>query len=107
MLINRPPAPVETYNDLDAEVVNFFACLRDGGEELVRLISLTPFSRAELVNALAPRPDLPPMERARRFFAAGAPDPDRAGANQFRRALGALCPDLARGYGRRGLTMAG
>src|SRR5713101_3717156 len=27
VLINRPPAPVETYNDLDGEVVNFFECL--------------------------------------------------------------------------------
>lgn len=53
VLINRPPAAVETYNDLDGEVVNFFECLRDHGKELVRLISLTPFSRAELVRAFA------------------------------------------------------
>ena len=26
MLLNREPSPVETYNDLDGEVVNFFAC---------------------------------------------------------------------------------
>jgi len=45
VLINRPPAPVETYNDLDSEVMNFFCCLRDSGEELMRLIGLTPFSR--------------------------------------------------------------
>jgi DNA adenine methylase len=49
-------------------VVNFFACLRDEGEELVRLISLTPFSRAELVKALAPASGLSSLERARRFF---------------------------------------
>jgi hypothetical protein len=42
VLINRPPAAVETYNDLDSEVVNFFECLRDHGDELIRLISLTP-----------------------------------------------------------------
>jgi DNA adenine methylase len=68
VLINRPPAPVETYNDLDGEVVNFFRCLRDECEELVRLISLTPFSRAELVRALTPAPGLSNIERARRFF---------------------------------------
>ena len=45
VLINRPPAQVETYNDLDGEVVNFFQCLRDHGDDLVRLIGLTPFSR--------------------------------------------------------------
>src|SRR5712692_5179277 len=42
VLINRPPAPVETYNDLDGEVVNFFKCLRDKGDTLIRAISLTP-----------------------------------------------------------------
>jgi len=34
VLINRPPAPLETYNDLDSEVANFFECLRDRGDEL-------------------------------------------------------------------------
>jgi DNA adenine methylase len=68
VLINRPPAPVETYNDLDSEAANFFACLREHGEDLIRSISLTPFSRAELVRALRPEAGLAPIERARRFF---------------------------------------
>ncbi len=68
VLINRSPAAVETYNDLDSELVNFFECLRDRGEQLIRLISLTPFSRAELVKALAPATGLTNLERARRFF---------------------------------------
>jgi DNA adenine methylase len=68
VLINRPPAPVETYNDLDSEVVNFFQCLRDHGDQLIPLISLTPFSREELVKACRPEQNLPAIERARRFF---------------------------------------
>jgi DNA adenine methylase len=68
VLINRPPAPVETYNDLDGEVVNFFECLRDHGDKLIRAISLTPFSRQELVKALTPESGLSDLERARRFF---------------------------------------
>jgi DNA adenine methylase len=68
VLINRPPAPTETYNDLDSEVVNFFECLRDDADALIRAISLTPFSRAELVRALTPKNDLSSLERARRFF---------------------------------------
>lgn len=68
VLINREPAPVETYNDMDGELVNFFACLREHGDELIRLISLTPFSREELVRALERDARLPAMERARRFF---------------------------------------
>ena len=68
VLINRPPAPVETYNDLDSEVVNFFGCLRDHGDELIRLIGLTPFSREELLKACYPESDLSAIERGRRFF---------------------------------------
>src|SRR5436309_7895208 len=44
VLINREPAVIETYNDLDSEVTNFFRCLRDKPEALIRAISLTPFS---------------------------------------------------------------
>src|SRR5215210_3372286 len=47
VLLNRPPSPVETYNALDGEVVNFFRVLRDRGEDLARTIGLTPVSREE------------------------------------------------------------
>ncbi len=70
VLINRAPAPVETYNDLDSELVNFFATLRhcDMGEQLLREIALTPFSREELALACTPEEGLGPVERARRFY---------------------------------------
>lgn len=68
VLINREPAPVETYNDIDSELVNFFDTLRSHGEELIKAISLTPFSREELVLACTPDPELPDFERARRFY---------------------------------------
>lgn len=68
VLINRPPAPVETYNDIDSELVNFFTTLRDDGEELIRAIGLTPFSREELVRACEYEEGLSERERARRFF---------------------------------------
>ncbi len=68
VLINRPPAKVETYNDLDSELVNFFSVLRSQQDDLVRQIGLTPFSREELVHACQPEPDLSPLERARRFY---------------------------------------
>ena len=45
VLINRPPAPVETYNDIDGEVANFFRMLRDQKDDLVEAIGLTPFSQ--------------------------------------------------------------
>ena len=68
VLINREPAPVETYNDLDSELANFFAVLRDKPDDLIRQIGLTPFSRAELANACKPAPASLPLERARRFY---------------------------------------
>jgi len=69
VLLNRPPSPVETYNDLDGEVVNFFRVLRDQSDELIRHIGLTPFSREEFSIACEPYPDdIGDIERARRFF---------------------------------------
>jgi DNA adenine methylase len=69
VLLNRVPSPVETYNDLDGEVVNFFRVLRDQSDTLVRAIGLTPFSREEFYIACGPsEPGLSNLERARRFF---------------------------------------
>lgn len=68
ILINRNPAQIETYNDLDSELVNFFEVLRNQGSKLIKAISLTPFSREELVNACRPEPNLSNLERARRFY---------------------------------------
>lgn len=50
VLLNREPSPVETCNDIDGEVVNFFRVLRDEHGELVCAISLTPFSRDSAVS---------------------------------------------------------
>jgi DNA adenine methylase len=69
VLLNRQPAPVETYNDLDGDVVNFFKVLREQPEDLVRLISLTPFSREEFYLSLEKhRGDVNGLEKARLFF---------------------------------------
>jgi DNA adenine methylase len=68
LLINRDPSPVETYNDLDGEVVNFFRVLRAQKDELIKAIALTPFSREEFVLACRLDPLLAPLERARRFY---------------------------------------
>ena len=69
VLINRPAAPVETYNDIDGDVVNFFRVLRDHHEALVRAIALTPFSREEYHLAIYGTEDgINDVERARRFY---------------------------------------
>ena len=68
VLLNRPPSPIETYNDLDGEVVNFFRVLRTEKNRLVEAIGLTPFSREEFSLACTIDPNLDPLERARRFY---------------------------------------
>jgi DNA adenine methylase len=69
VLLNRLPASVETYNDLDGEAVNFFRVLRDNTDELIRLIALTPFSREEYFSAIYTSEEtLTEVERARRFY---------------------------------------
>ncbi len=68
VLINRQPSPVETCNDLDSELVNFFRVLRNDRAALIEQIGLTPFSREELALASTRQPGLSDLERARRFF---------------------------------------
>lgn len=69
VLLNREPSPVETYNDIDGEVVNFFRMLREHKERLIELIGLTPFSREEFYHAVTTNSEPPSdLERARRFF---------------------------------------
>lgn len=69
VLINRAPSPVETYNDVDGELVNFFRVLRNQKEELLEAIGLTPFAREELRVAVnGANEPLSDLERARRFF---------------------------------------
>jgi len=65
VLIRKPRAYAEVWNDLDDEVYNFFCVLRDDGARLEELLRLTPFSRRELEAAYGVTDD--PIERARRL----------------------------------------
>ena len=68
VLLNTKPYMVETYNDLDSELVNFFEALRNQESKLIKAIGLTPFSREELSRACVPEEGLSKLERARRFY---------------------------------------
>ncbi len=69
VLINRYPSPVETYNDIDSEVVNFFKVLRKEKNKLIEAIGFTPFSREEFQRACKePEEEISNLERARRFY---------------------------------------
>ncbi len=66
VLMRKPPAYAEVYNDLDGDVVNVFRVLRNPvlAVELERVLRLTPFARAEFDGAYEPTND--PVESARR-----------------------------------------
>lgn len=69
VLLNKPPAPVEIYNDVNQRLFNFFSVLRSQPEELIRALSLTLYSQVEFVEATAkPVVALDSIERARRDF---------------------------------------
>lgn len=66
VLLQKPRSPLETYNDLDGNVVNFFRILRDQPDELIRKIRLTPWARAEYMASCETSDNN--LESARRFF---------------------------------------
>ena len=65
VFFNKQRSHIETVNDIDEEIVNFFRILRDRSDELERAIEFTPFSRSEYKAAYEPSYD--DLERARRF----------------------------------------
>ena len=66
MLLAKPQSPMETVNDLDGDLMNFWRVLRDRPGELERVCALTPHSRAEYLLAYEPTTD--DLERARRVW---------------------------------------
>lgn len=67
VLLQKQPSRLETYNDLDGNVVNFFRVLRSKTDALCDAIEMTPWSRAEYEAALKPA-DVDDVEAARRLW---------------------------------------
>lgn len=65
VLFNKERSHIETVNDINGEVVNYFRILRDRPEELKDRIENTPFAREEYMLAYESAKD--EVERARRF----------------------------------------
>jgi len=64
ILLRKPRAYAEVYNDLDGEIVNLFKVTRDRGDELLSKLELTPYARDEFDLSFSPTND--PIEQARR-----------------------------------------
>jgi DNA adenine methylase len=72
LLLNKPPSPVEVYNDADSELVNLFEVVRDDVDAFVRRADWLLYSRelyekwkGELKNGNVPGDR---VERALRFW---------------------------------------
>ena len=66
VLFNKKPSAIETVNDIDDDIVNFFKVLRERPEELARKIAMTPYARSVFDDAHENRGD-DDMDRAYRF----------------------------------------
>lgn len=68
VLLQKPRAYAEVYNDLDGEIVNLFRVLRneDNRNKLIEQLIFTPYSRDDFLEAWEPCEDL--IEKARRLI---------------------------------------
>lgn len=67
VLFNKQPSRIETVNDIDGNIVNFFKVLRDNQEELIRTLKLTPYARDEYIAAYQNLEEDSKVEQARKF----------------------------------------
>lgn len=67
VLLNKTPSPLEVYNDLNSDLVNFFSVLRDKEKaaELIRRLKLTPYAREEYYSCYPMPAEGDDIERAR------------------------------------------
>lgn len=63
----KNPARIETLNDLDGNVVNYFNVVREKPELLAEVLSMTPYARDEYYQAFEILPEESDIERARKF----------------------------------------
>src|SRR5687768_16762866 len=68
VLLIKEPSRLETYNDLNNKIVNFFRVLREHPGELIGLLELTPWARKEFEYCLDETEIVSPVEAARRLF---------------------------------------
>ena len=66
VLFNKHPSAIETVNDIDGDIVNFFRVLREQPDRLAEAISLTPYAR-DVFNDAHENPGEDDFDRAYRF----------------------------------------
>lgn len=66
VLFTKPTSAIETVNDIDGDIVNFFKVLRERPDDLAEAISMTPYARDVFDDAHEHR-GTDPLDRAYRF----------------------------------------
>lgn len=96
VLIQKPRAYAEVYNDLDGDIVNLFRVLQgeQSSQRLIELLTITPYARAEFEQAWLATED--PVERARRLIIRAQMGFGSAGASK---GITGFRIDTARAYG--------
>lgn len=67
VFFNKEPCHIETINDLNSDVYNFFKVLRDEGKLLATALYMTPYSREEYERAYIVDDTDSDVEKARKF----------------------------------------
>ncbi len=67
-MLNKPPSPVEVYNDIHGELVNLFLVVRDKPEDFVKRFKLILYSRGLYKKWYDNQQLKDPVERAVRFY---------------------------------------
>jgi DNA adenine methylase len=104
VLLAKAPSPMETVNDVDSALMNFWQVLRNRPAELERVCALTPHSRAEQESAF--NLDGDELERARKVWVlltqgrGGHLPPKRSGWRHYQdpRGSAASMPGYLRAY---------
>ena len=66
VLFNKPSSAIETVNDIDGDITNFFRVLREQTDALIKAVSLTPYAREVFEDAHENR-GVTEFDRAYRF----------------------------------------
>lgn len=67
VFFTKQPSRIETINDLDSNVVNFFKVIREYPNEFVKKLQLTPYAREEYNQAFVADSGDDIIEQARKF----------------------------------------
>lgn len=67
VFFNKQPAKIETINDLDDNVVNYFKVIREKSDELISALRMTPYSREEYNRSFDDMENDSDVEMARKF----------------------------------------